>query len=70
MHHLWRFFLVATVFDKYFNVKLKMSFGMFFCTFDQKLVGPGEAYYEVEGMINPWEVIVCDSILMFRLNRF
>ena len=45
MHHLERFFLVARLFDKYFNVELKIFLGIFFCTFDQRLVVLREAYY-------------------------
>ena len=56
MHHLERFFLVARLFDKYFNAKLKIFLGIFFCTFDQRLVGLREAFFRMDVMISPWEV--------------
>ena len=56
MHDLERFFLVARLFDKNFNVKLKMFLGIFFCTFDQRLVVLREAHFRMNVMINPWEV--------------
>ena len=56
MHHLERFFLVARLFDKYFNVKVKIFLGMFFCSVDQRLVMLREKCFRMDVMINPWEV--------------
>ena len=56
MHHLEKIFLVARVFDKYFNVKLKIFLDIFLRTFDQRLVVLRETYFRMDVMINPWEV--------------